>query len=350
MKRIAVIGMGAMGSAVGEVLMASGAEVSTFLDGRSAQTRERAAAVGIRDVDLATLIEADIILSIVPPAQALSVAHQVANAMSASAQPAFFVDCNAISPETMSAVAKAFGDNIGRVFDGCIIGGPPKAGKPGPHLYVSGGGNHVVEALIACGLDARPLDSAIGAASALKMCYAGINKGFTGLATAMLLAAAENGVRGTLMAEMNESQADLVARISKSLPDMYPKAHRWVAEMKEIADFLGPENPASSIFVGMEGLYKEMAADRSGGGQLAMILSDMIKPVHADGSVNRYDALSNGNFDEGSKGLEPVQSARESQDRDMLEEELEEGLEDSFPASDPVSATFTSIPGASGRN
>jgi uncharacterized caspase-like protein len=120
--------------------------------------------------------------------------------------------------------------------------------------------------------------------------------------------------------------------------------------MKEIADFLGPENPASSIFVGMEGLYEEMAADRSGGGQLAMILSDMIKPVHADGSVNRYDALSNGNFDEGSKGLEPVQSARESQDRDMLEEELEEGLEDSFPASDPVSATFTSIPGGNGRN
>jgi hypothetical protein len=63
-----------------------------------------------------------------------------------------------------------------------------------------------------------------------------------------------------------------------------------------------------------------------------------------DGSVNRYVALSNGNFDEGSKGLEPVPSARSSKDVGVLEDELEEGLEDSFPASDPVSATVTSIP------
>jgi len=63
------------------------------------------------------------------------------------------------------------------------------------------------------------------------------------------------------------------------------------------------------------------------------------------GSVNRYDAVSNGNFDAGSKGLEPVPSARTTHDQAVLEEELEEGLEDSFPASDPVSATVSSIPG-----
>ncbi|TIM77337.1 MAG: hypothetical protein E5Y58_04215 [Mesorhizobium sp.] len=32
-----------------------------------------------------------------------------------------------------------------------------------------------------------------------------------------------------------------------------------------------------------------------------------------------------------------------------IEEELEEGLEDTFPASDPVSITGTSIPGAPAR-
>lgn len=71
------------------------------------------------------------------------------------------------------------------------------------------------------------------------------------------------------------------------------------------------------------------------------------QPQNQDGSINRYDAVSNGNFDAGSKGLEPVPSARSSKDANTLEEELEEGLEDSFPASDPVSATVTSIP--SGR-
>jgi hypothetical protein len=34
---------------------------------------------------------------------------------------------------------------------------------------------------------------------------------------------------------------------------------------------------------------------------------------------------------------------------DTLEDQLQEGLEDSFPASDPVSATITSIPGRNGR-
>ncbi|MBW6421903.1 hypothetical protein KX729_10650 [Rhizobium sp. XQZ8] len=38
------------------------------------------------------------------------------------------------------------------------------------------------------------------------------------------------------------------------------------------------------------------------------------------------------------------QSAREKGHAGDLEEQLDEGLEDTFPASDPVSATVTSIP------
>lgn len=283
MKRIAVIGMGAMGSAVAETLFRSGAEVVTTLRGRSPQTRQRALAKGIKDVDLAVLVKADFILSIVPPAEALKVAQEVAEAMSQTTPPAFFVDCNAISPETMSEVANQFGTNIDRVFDGCIIGGPPQAGGSGPRFYISGGGNNIVDALVTYGTDARPLDNAIGAASSLKMCYAGISKGLIGLATTMLLAASEHGADTALMAELQESQADLLAKFSKGIPDMYPKAYRWVAEMKEIADFLGPDNPASNIFVGMEGLFKRMAADQADDGELSKTLSAMLAETRRGG-------------------------------------------------------------------
>lgn len=34
-----------------------------------------------------------------------------------------------------------------------------------------------------------------------------------------------------------------------------------------------------------------------------------------------------------------------TEDPDMLEEQLQEGLEDTFPGSDPVSVTITGIPG-----
>ncbi|MCO6180548.1 hypothetical protein [Ciceribacter sp. RN22] len=39
-------------------------------------------------------------------------------------------------------------------------------------------------------------------------------------------------------------------------------------------------------------------------------------------------------------------SARTRGDAAVLEEELQEGLEDTFPASDPVSASYSSTPGA----
>lgn len=48
-----------------------------------------------------------------------------------------------------------------------------------------------------------------------------------------------------------------------------------------------------------------------------------------------------------SPAVVSLRSARASGDEHMLEEQLNEGLESSFPASDPVSATVTSIP--SGR-
>jgi hypothetical protein len=44
------------------------------------------------------------------------------------------------------------------------------------------------------------------------------------------------------------------------------------------------------------------------------------------------------------KQQEAARSARERNDAAELEEQLEEGLEDTFPASDPVSTTTTSIP------
>ncbi|TIR26703.1 MAG: hypothetical protein E5X34_03460 [Mesorhizobium sp.] len=40
-----------------------------------------------------------------------------------------------------------------------------------------------------------------------------------------------------------------------------------------------------------------------------------------------------------------VRSLEHEKHREVEEEELEEGLEDTFPASDPVSITSTSIPG-----
>ncbi len=46
-----------------------------------------------------------------------------------------------------------------------------------------------------------------------------------------------------------------------------------------------------------------------------------------------------------SPAVQSLRSARSAHDLGTLEEELDEGLEGTFPASDPVSATVSSIPG-----
>lgn len=266
---IGVIGAGAMGSAIAGRLVEGGAQVLTYVEGRSPATIERAKAAGMIAVGLDRLVRADLILSIVPPGEAVGVAELLSAALRSHAETVTFIDCNAISPKTMKQVASVFDNDCGTVLDGSIIGSPPKPGQKGPKLYISGDAANRSGVLADRGLQVRRIEGPIGAASALKMCYAGINKGVTGLGTAMLLASITSGADQGLKRELQESLPDLDRKFVQSIPDMYPKAYRWVAEMEEIAEFLGKDDPAALIFKGMAGLYRKMAEDRAAGGVLA---------------------------------------------------------------------------------
>jgi putative dehydrogenase len=122
--------------------------------------------------------------------------------------------------------------------DGGIIGAPPTPTTPGARLYVSGERAKDVLRLAAYGLDVRLLEGPIGAASALKMSYAGITKGFTAVSAMMILGAARADCADALHKELSDSQPQFVGWLSRQLPKMPPKAYRWVAEMEEIGTFL----------------------------------------------------------------------------------------------------------------
>ena len=91
------------------------------------------------------------------------------------------------------------------------------------------------------GLDVRVLEGPLSAASALKMSYAGITKGTQALGAVMMLAATRGGSADALFAELKGSQPQMLAYMQRSLEIMPPKAYRWVAEMQEIADFVGED-------------------------------------------------------------------------------------------------------------
>ncbi len=276
---IAVIGAGAMGSALAARLTGCGARVLTSLTGRSPASRARARDAGMADAPLDAIAGADLILSIVPPAAAGSVALELAPSLAESARKAVFVDCNAINPESKRGLQSLVSAAGCSMLDACIIGAPPGSEEADPRLFISGQGACDALILRDLGLDVRVLEGPVGAAAALKMCYAGINKGLTALTAAMLLAAERAGAAQALHEEMADSLPYLLARSRRSIPAMYPKAGRWVAEMREIAGFLEDDEAAAMMFEGAARFFEQRAADFAGDrGELGRLQRIRVQP------------------------------------------------------------------------
>ena len=261
---VAVIAPGMMGSAVAKRLTSSGLEVRTLLSGRSAATAARAGAAGMRDASVEQIAAADFILSIVPPGQALGLAEQLAPALRAASRRPIYVDCNAVSPETVLRIEGVVRETGAAFVDGGIIGPPPEPDSGKTRIYLSGPDAGTVARLSAFGLSMPVQPGPVGAASAMKMSYAGITKGFTALGAAMMLAATRAGTADALTAEMEVSQPTLLKWLTAQMPKMHGKAYRWVAEMEEIAAFVGADRPGSGFYEAAARLYEGIAADFEG--------------------------------------------------------------------------------------
>jgi 3-hydroxyisobutyrate dehydrogenase-like beta-hydroxyacid dehydrogenase len=264
---IAILSMGEMGAGVGRALVEGGARVITSLDGRSPASAARAAKAGVEVAhdDLALVEQAEFVFSILPPSSAAALASRLLPPIRLAQRKPVFVDCNAVAPATVVQIAEPFHAEGLPFVDAGIIGAPPAPGIPAPRFYASGPTVARLEELRAFGLDLRPLSTAVGDASALKMAYSGVNKGLQALSAAMIVGAARAGVSHALWMEMQNSQPDLLRQLTRALPKMYAKAYRWVGEMEEIAKFLQPQPGGPEIFTGAARLYEEIARDYAGG-------------------------------------------------------------------------------------
>jgi L-threonate 2-dehydrogenase len=258
---VAVIAPGMMGAAVGARLADHGLKVLTSLKGRSAETKARAKAARMIPASDEEIAASDFILSILPPGDAVALAQRFAPALTASNSKPVFVDCNAVSPRTVERIAAAIAPTGSPFVDAGIIGQAPKGDDAGPRFYASGEAAPRFARLREFGLDVRVLEGPMSAASAMKMSYAGITKGTQALGAAMLLAATRAGTADGLFAELQASQPQMLAWLKRSLSQMPPKAYRWVAEMHEIADFVGEEPAAHEPYVGAARFYEQIASD-----------------------------------------------------------------------------------------
>jgi 3-hydroxyisobutyrate dehydrogenase-like beta-hydroxyacid dehydrogenase len=252
---------GTMGAGVGRRLGERGATVRTLLSGRSAASAKRAADAGMQTAadERELLAGTDYVLSILPPDQAEALASRLAPALQTLPRKPVYVDCNAVSPQTAARIAAIVEPTGADFVDGGIIGGPPRDGYS-PAIYASGPAAERTRPISEYGIDWRIIDGPVGAASGLKMSYAGVTKGTTAIAAAMLLGAARFGCAEALIAELSSSQPEMLKRIQRGVPGMYDKAYRWVGEMEEISDFLEANAPSSEMYRGIARLYEYLAA------------------------------------------------------------------------------------------
>jgi len=261
---VAIIAPGNMGSGVAQRLTENNVKVLTSLAGRGEASAKRARAAGMTAVTDAQLTEADFLLSIVPPGDALGLAKRLVPVLTAANKKPVYVECNAVSPRTMLEIADVIGET-GCPFVGAgIIGPPPKPGTTNTKIYASGPAATLFAKLNDYGLIVRVLDGPLTAASALKMSYAGITKGFTALGAAVMLAATRGGSAEVLKAELADSRPDLLDYLTKQVPAMYSKAYRWVAEMEEISEFVGKDHPENEMMMAAAKLYERIAEDFEG--------------------------------------------------------------------------------------
>ena len=261
---VAVIAPGMMGAAVGKRLVDNGVKVLTSLKGRSVETAARSKAAGMVAAGDEEIAACDFILSILPPGDAVALAERFQPALKASNAKPVYVDCNAINPKTVDRVAAVIVPTDCPFVDSGIIGSPPKPGDAGPRFYASGPAAPRFATLRQYGLDVRVLDGAMSAASALKMSYAGITKGTQAIGAAMMLAATRAGSADALFAELSSSQKEMFAWFKRGLALMPPKAYRWVAEMHEIAGFVGEDPTAHELYEGAAHFYERIAEDFDG--------------------------------------------------------------------------------------
>jgi 3-hydroxyisobutyrate dehydrogenase-like beta-hydroxyacid dehydrogenase len=265
-----------MGAGVGRRLTDSGVKVLTSLKGRSEETLARAKAAGMVGAGDDEIAAADFILSILPPGDAVALAERFAPALKASNAKPVYVDCNAINPRTVERVAAALAPTECPFVDAGIIGSPPSPLpdpppqsmedriKGSPRLYASGPAAPRFATLREYGLDVRVLQGALSTASAMKMSYAGITKGTQAIGAAMMLAATRAGTADELFKELQSSQKEMFAWFKRGLSLMPPKAYRWVAEMHEIAGFVGEDPTAHELYEGAAHFYERIAEDFEG--------------------------------------------------------------------------------------
>ena len=254
-----------MGSALGASWKEGGAEVVTCVAGRSARTREAVARAGLTTVESPKdVVQADIVVSVVPPGEALAVASEIAGwAAEYGARP-LVADLNAVAPTTVERIAAALGRADLTLVDGSISGLPPTPDRRPTRVYLSGERASDLAAIASPWTEVAVLDGPVGRASALKMCTASMYKGTNALVMHAMLTAHAHGVLDEFLADVAHVWPDRVPTWHLDIALAATKSGRFVDEMREIARTQGDIGLPADLFDGVAAAFTRSATTELG--------------------------------------------------------------------------------------
>tara|TARA_B110000438_G_scaffold192875_1_gene184467 strand:+ start:869 stop:1717 length:849 start_codon:yes stop_codon:yes gene_type:complete len=261
---VTLISPGEMGSPIAEYIISSGIKVISPLNNRSEETRKRSIKSGIEDSK--TLIESmkqtDLIISILVPSEAENLCKEIANISKVIDKEIYYADLNAISPKTVQNMRNILTNTKIKFIDGGIIGGPPISNKF-PRIYVSGIHSKVFMELNNLGMEVIDMSGEIGDASAIKMAYASITKGYSSLLIAAVTLAIKTNNFDAFMDELKFSQPKVFNDL-KNLKSIPSKAHRWIGEMTEISNTFIDNGVTGNFHKGSFDIYTKVSDSKLG--------------------------------------------------------------------------------------
>jgi len=277
---VGLVGAGHMGSGLGWALREGGHDVVTSLAGRSERTAGLAREAGLRIVDRPddVLAVADIVLVVTPPGAAIAAARDIADlARKDRKDRPLVADLNATAPTTAATAAEVLAAAGFDFVDGSISGPPPTV-RPGARIYLSGPRAAEVAALR--WTHARPVvvGDRVGSASAVKMSTASVYKGLMGLLTQAIRSAAEYGVLEPVLADLGEGYGT-----PYEVALAATKAHRYVAEMHEIAKSQAAAGLTPALFEAFAAIWADVAGRPLAEGRPETLTRDITARQVADG-------------------------------------------------------------------
>jgi 3-hydroxyisobutyrate dehydrogenase-like beta-hydroxyacid dehydrogenase len=234
---IAILYPGEMGSSFGKLLCEAGLHVITTLEGRSPRTHCLCRESGLKVLDsLGEVLErSDIVISLVSPGAALSVARDVAAEIDGASRGLLYIDANSISPMTVKRISEVLCHATVDFVDASIFGLASQLRQRGT-LYLSGSRAKELSNQLRPMMRVKVAGDIPGRASALKMIVSGIPKGLSALFLETMLVAQDMHLLSEAIDTCDAIYPSIMEVIRRMLPTYPQHAARRCEELQEVEE------------------------------------------------------------------------------------------------------------------